>query len=163
MLKRRTVLQGAIASVAVSLLPPASANSLYEDLAESDLIYLTPIHSSGKESSCQSEIWYVWDGTDIFVCTDTTTWRVKAVIRGLQHTRIWVGDLGNWKNTDGKYKTLPQLEASSSIVRDTAVHARALDLFADKYPIGWIRWGSTFRKGLATGSRTLLRYQPLPV
>ena len=81
--------------------------------------------------------------------------------KGLDRTRIWVGDLGNWKNTDGRYKTLPSIDAATSVVADEKIHAQALDMFGDKYPLGWIRWGSTFRKGLASGSRTLIRYRPL--
>ena len=161
MLKRRTLIQGTLAGIGASMLPAAQANELHQQLQESDLIYLTPIQSNGRESRCQSEIWYVWDGTDIFVCTETTTWRARAAASGLDHTRIWVGDLGNWKNTDGAYKALPSIDAATSVVSDETVHAKALDMFGDKYPLGWIRWGSTFRKGLASGSRTLIQYRPL--
>lgn len=160
MIKRRTLVQGVIAAAGVSLLPTAAANNLPAGLQTSDLVYLTTIRSNGKESSCQSEIWFVWDGSVIYVCTDTTAWRVQAAAAGLNRTRIWVGDLGNWKNTDGAYRNLPELEAGSRIIKDIAVHKRALEMFGDKYPFGWLRWGSAFRDGLADGSRTLLSYQP---
>ncbi len=167
MLKRRTLMQAAIAATGLSLVPSLRAarlpDQLQTSLQESDLIYLTPIQSNGKESSCQAEIWYVWDGSDIYVCTDTRAWRVKAVAKGLDRTRIWVGDLGNWKRTNGKYKSLPKIETMSSIITDETVHAKAMEMFGKKYPIGWIRYGSEFTEGLASGSRTLLKYHPAPV
>ena len=161
MLKRRTFMQAAIAGAGLSLLPKSHADTVGKALQDSDLIYLTPIQSNGKESSCQSEIWFVLEGRDIFVCTGTTSWRAKAPGLGLSQTRIWVGDMGNWKRTNGKYKTLPQMEANTSIITDTAVHKRALDMFGEKYPFGWIRYESEFTEGLADGTRTLLRYQPM--
>ena len=165
MLKRRSFMQATLAGAGLSFLPRSGAAELpgvlKGELEESDLIYLTPIQSNGKESSCQSEIWYVWDGADIFVCTDTTAWRARAVAKGLDRTRIWVGDLGNWKRTDGKYKALPSMEAASSIVTDKSLHAEALELFGNKYPFGWIRYGSIFKEGLESGSRTLLKYRPV--
>ena len=167
MLTRRTLMQAALAGTGLSLLPFLKAEvlpgKLQSLLQESDLIYLTPIQTNGKESSCQAEIWYVWDGSDIYVCTDTTAWRVRAVARGLDRTRIWVGDLGNWKRSNGKYKTLPKIETMSSIVTDETIHAKALEMFGEKYPVGWIRYGTVFREGLASGSRTLLKYHPTSV
>lgn len=171
MLKRRTLIEAAATGIGLSLLPLAQAadpagklpGDLKSELGRSDLIYLTPIQSNGRESRCQAEIWYVFDGTDIYVCTDTTAWRVRAVAKGLDQTRIWVGDLGNWKSANGKYKSLPKIETTSSIVTDEAVHAMAMELFGKKYPVGWIRWGTTFTKGLASGSRTLLKYRPMGV
>ena len=168
MLKRRTLIQAAITGAGLSLLPfsllqKSYAEEIGKTLQDSDLIYLTPIQSNGNESSCQSEIWYVWDGSDIFVCTKSTSWRATAPGVGLNHTRIWVGDMGNWTGTDGKYKTLPKIEAKTSIVTDTAVHKRALAMFGKKYPFAWIRYKSEFTNGLADGSRTLLRYQPISI
>jgi hypothetical protein len=171
MLKRRSLVKVAAVGAGLSLLPfsrPASSaaqlpKDLQRELQQSDLIYLTPIQSNGLESSCQAEIWYVWDGSDIYVCTDTTAWRVRAVAKGLDRTRIWVGDLGNWKRTNGKYKALPKLETTSTIIKDESVHARTLKMFGKKYPIGWIRYKSAFTEGLASGSRTLLKYHPASV
>lgn len=167
MLKRRRLMQAAVAGAGLSLLPFVKAaavpEKLQSQLQKSDLIYLTPIQSNGMESSCQAEIWYVWDGSDIYVCTDTRAWRVRAVAKGLDQTRIWVGDIGNWKRANGKYKSLPKIETMSSIVSDTSVHANALEMFGKKYPIGWIRYGSEFTEGLADGSRTLLKYHPISV
>ncbi|MBT4519053.1 MAG: hypothetical protein HOC23_03530 [Halieaceae bacterium] len=165
MLTRRTLLQASLSSAGLTLLPCSGAlglsNRLSTDLKGSDLIYLTPILSNGQESNCQAEIWYIWDGSDIYVCTDSGSWRVQAVANGLQEARIWVGDLGNWKRSNGKYKTLPAMDAHCSIVTDTAVHAMALEKFGNKYPFGWIKYGPIFRDGLASGARTLLKYHPV--
>ena len=160
MLKRREFIHHAIALAGLTLAAPSMAQDISGELEDSDLIYLTAIQSNGKDSRCQAEIWFVWDGQDIFVCTNTSAWRTQAIAKGLEHSRIWVGDLGNWKGTDGAYKTLPMIEASSSIIADKAQHARALELFGDKYPISWLRYKSIFTDGLADGSRSLLRYRP---
>ena len=160
MLNRRQFVQVAITGTTLSLLPHSKATELSHNLESSDLIYLTPLKSNGTESRCQSEIWYVWDGTDIYVCTDTTAWRAKAPALGLKQTRIWVGDLGNWKSTNGEYKQLPRIDAVTNIVKDSVVHAKTLEMFGEKYPLGWVRWGPTFKRGLKDGSRTLLQYRP---
>jgi hypothetical protein len=160
MLKRREFVFSTITLAGLSLAASSQATDIRAELEDSDLVYLTAIKSNGQESSCQSEIWYVWDGKDIFVCTNTNAWRTRAIVQGLQRSRIWVGDLGNWKRTDGSYKSLPMIEASGSIIHDKALHAQALDLFGDKYPISWLRYKSIFTEGLEDGSRSLLRYRP---
>jgi hypothetical protein len=160
MLKRREFVHHAIALAGLALAAPSMAQDIRGELEDSDLIYLTAIQSNGKDSRCQSEIWFVLDGQDIFVCTNTNAWRTQAIVQGLQRSHIWVGDLGNWTRTDGAYKTLPMIEASSSIVPDKTQHVRALELFGDKYPIAWLRYKSIFTDGLENGSRSLLRYRP---
>ncbi|MBD3649012.1 MAG: hypothetical protein HUJ31_16525 [Pseudomonadales bacterium] len=162
MWKRRKVLKAAGLGMMAGLAPRVvlASDTLPEGVHSSDLIYLTPIKSNGEESSCQSEIWFVTDGTDLFVCTGTESWRAQAPRKGLTRTRIWVGDLGNWRGTDGKYKRLPQLEATAGIVDDKAQQDEILDLFGDKYPVSWVVYGPRFRSGLEDGSRTMIRYRP---
>jgi len=132
-------------------------------MRDSSLIYLTPIKSDGQESSCQAEVWFSHDGVDLYVVTSVKTWRARAASNGLNRARIWVGDLGEWKGTGGKYKTLPQLDAEATVVIDKSVEEKALQLLGDKYSMEWIVWGRRFRKGLADGSRVMLRYRPLSV
>lgn len=160
MLKRREFVHHTIALAGLTLATSSRAADIREELQDSDLIYLTAIQSNGRDSRCQAEIWYVWDDQDIYVCTRTDAWRTQAIVQGLQHSRIWVGDLGNWTRTDGAYKALPMIEASGSIITDKTQHASALELFGDKYPISWLRYKSIFTDGLADGSRSLLRYRP---
>ena len=163
MIKRRTFVQGAMVSAGLSLLPASHAADMRTSLQKSDLVYITALKSDGKESSCQSEIWYVWDGADIYVCTATTAWRTRAAKKGLDRSRIWVGDVGKWQSSGGKYKDLPALEAATSVISDTNTHQMALERFGSKYTMAWITYGPIFRKGLADGSRSLIRYRPLTI
>lgn len=169
MLTRRNVLSSGLAIGLFGLLRPhagraqspeeAPEDSLEESLKESDLVYLTPLRGDGSESRCQAEIWFAYDGTDLFVVTASAAWRAEAVRLGLTDARIWVGDLGNWKRTEGRYRQLPALETRASFVVDGETQKTVLDLFGDKYPLSWIRWGPKFRNGLADGSRVMLRYR----
>ena len=162
MLTRRAALGGTLGSLLLGAGPRlAAAQPLAEALAASDLVYLTPLRGDGTPSRCQAEVWFVYDGADIFVVTATQAWRAEAVRQGRSRARIWVGDLGNWKRTEGAYRALPALEARGELVADVAVHAAVLERFADKYPLSWLRWGPRFRNGLSDGSRVMLRYRPL--
>ena len=163
MITRRTLLELSLYTPMLSGL----SNSVFADskvnsaTKDSDLIYLSPIKSDGTESSCQAEVWFVQNGKDMYVCTSTSSWRTRAIAKGLNRARVWVGDLGSWKSTNGKYKDLPSLEVEASLVSDTNVQQEALTLFGDKYPLGWVVYESRFRNGLANGSRSMLRCSPL--
>ncbi len=163
MITRRMLLELSLYAPVLSSL----SNSVFADskvnsaITYSDLIYLSPIKSDGNESSCQAEIWFVQKGHDMYVVTSTRSWRTRAVVKGLNRARVWVGDLGSWKSTDGKYKELPSLEVEASLVSDDTVIQEAIELFGDKYPLGWVVYESRFRKGLADGTRSMLRYSPL--
>ena len=162
MLTRRAFVGGAAGSLLLAAAPRAAFAQLpAEALEESDLVYLTPLGVDGSESRCQAEVWFVYDGAALFVVTAKDAWRARAVRQGRDRARVWVGDLGNWKRTDGAYRDLPMLEARGELVGDAATQAAVLELFADKYPISWFRWGPRFRNGLADGSRVMLRYRPL--
>jgi len=54
-------------------------------------------------------------------------------------------------------------QAEATVVIDKSVEEKALQLLGDKYSMEWIVWGPRFRKGLADGSRVMLRYRPLTV
>ena len=165
MITRRTLLKLSVSAPLLGVMPKLvfAEGDIKSAMRSSALIYLTPIQSNGDESKCQAEVWFVQDGIDLFVCTSSTSWRAQAPARGLNRARIWVGDLGAWGKTKGRYKQLPQLEAEATVVSDDAITQRALNLFGDKYPIQWIVYQSRFRNGLADGSRSMLRYRPLNV
>lgn len=127
---------------------------------QSDLIYVSPLRSSGAESTCHGEVWFVEEGGDFLVVTASSGWKAKAVERGLRDTRIWVGDFGNWKRSGGRYREAPSLVARASIERDAARQASLLERFGAKYPDEWDKWGPRFRNGLADGSRVMIRYGP---
>lgn len=157
---RRQFIKASVVLSAAGFLNPSLANTLKEGLKASDLVYLSPIQSNGRESSCQAEIWFVYDGADIFVCSGTDSWRVKAAQSGLRKTKFWVGDLGQWKDTNGAHKDLPSLYAKASIETDLKEQERVLEMFRDKYSISWLLWGPRFKKGLKSGRRTMIRYRP---
>jgi hypothetical protein len=160
-LDRRGFIKVAAVVGASTMVKPVLADPVRQGLESSDLVYLSPFKSNGEWSSCQAEIWFVYDGADLFVCSDTDGWRVEAVKKGLAMTQFWVGDLGVWTRTDGQYRDLPAMTAKASIETDPAQHEKLLDMFADKYPVGWLRWGRSFRNGMKDGSRTMIRYQPV--
>jgi hypothetical protein len=166
MLSRRTILRAAGSGAAVGLLgvagSAARADAVAGALAASDLVYLSPLRASGAESRCQAEVWFVAEGTDILVVTATGSWRARALRAGLPRARIWIGDLGVWTRAEGRYRSLPQVEAVGSLVEDSAEQARVLGLFGAKYPVSWVLWGPRFRRGLEDGSRVMLRYRVTP-
>ena len=159
-MNRRYFLKATTVIGSLGFIKSAVGATANEGLSSSDLVYLTPIQTNGQESRCQAEIWFVYDGAGIYVCTGSESWRAQAPSLGLTSTRIWVGDLGRWQGTKGKYKLLPSLMAQASIEPDQKEHERVLALFGDKYPLSWLVYGPRFRKGLANGSRTLIKYRP---
>jgi hypothetical protein len=166
MITRRNLVTVCGSALALGALPikliAAQAASLKQAIDSSDLVYLTAIRSDGSESSCQAEVWFVPKGPDLYIVSATSSWRVRAVKKGLNKARIWVGDLGQWRGTEGKYKTLPKLDALATEVTDAAEQAQILDQFGSKYAVSWVFYGSRFRDGLADGTRTMVRYRPTP-
>ena len=141
--------------------PAAKVGPATAALAQTDLIYLTPIHSSGAESRCQAEVWFVHDGSSIWVVTEASTWRARAIARNLRSARIWVGDVGPWNKSQRRYRSLPNLMARGQRITGQAPQELALQRFGSKYSGEWLLWGPRFRRGLANGSRALLQYDTL--
>lgn len=129
-------------------------------LDESDVVYITPLKRDSSESTCHAEVWFVFDGGDVFVVTGSTAWRATAVTRGLTRARMWVGEFGAWKDAKDAYRRAPELLASAALVGDAQTHARVLERFGKKYPVEWVYYGPKFRDGLEDGSRVMLRYTP---
>ena len=98
----------------------------------------------------------------LLVCTDSKSWRARAVATGRQQTQIWVGDVGVWEPGFDQHLKLPSLRATARIERVPEAVDAALEAFGDKYPIQWLLWGNRFRRGLADGSRVMLAYQLSP-
>ena len=163
MISRRNLIAVTGGTLLVSTLPgrilAADTSPLQQAISTSDLIYLTPIRTDGSESSCQAEVWFVAQGQDLYVVSSTASWRIKAVKQGLNKARIWVGDLGQWRGTDGKYKSLPGFDGMGAEVTETTKQQQILDLFGAKYPVSWLVYGPRFKDGLADGSRTMVRFQ----
>ena len=162
MISRRTLLKTSAAAAALPLLPAIGrAGPSWRDAAEaSPLNYLTPIQSNGAESRCQAEIWFATVAGAMYVVTAAEAWRAEAVRQGLSGARIWIGDVGPWHGSAGKYKALPAVDARASVESDAAVHSQVLEAMGAKYSAEWDTWGPRFRNGLADGSRVMLRYEP---
>ncbi len=129
--------------------------------ASSDLIYVAGLAGDGKLSRCQAEVWFVPHAGALCVVTAADSWRARAAGLG-GVAKVWVGDVGQWQQADAAYQQLPALIAQASVEADSASHEQALALFGKKYPGSWASWGPRFKKGLADGSRVLIRYQPVP-
>ncbi len=131
-----------------------------DKLKTSQLVYITPIKSNGEESRCKAEIWFSHHDGDVFVVTPPETWRAQAVGKGLTQARIWVGEFGQWQQSDGAFRDAPEFMASASIEADAETHERVLASMGEKYAqTGWGRWGKAFKEGLADGSRVMIRYR----
>ena len=157
--RRQLMIRGSAALLALSS-PPlfAASDSVRAALAKSQLIYLTPLHGDGRESTCQGEVWYVEHDGDLFVSTRAEAWRSRAISNGRARTRIWIGEFGPWRSADGAYRSAPQVQALGSHETDAAVHGQVLEKFGNKYAAEWDKWGPRFHDGLADGSRVMLRY-----
>jgi hypothetical protein len=165
-LTRRAFLASAGAASALLLLPRAGfararlalGDAARQALATSPLVYVSPLRKDGSESRCHAEVWFVADGDGALVVTGSDRWRAVAITQGHTRARLWVGDFGVWTDADGGWKRAPSFDADASLVTDPVEHARALALFGAKYSAQWDSWGPKFRKGLADGSRVLIRY-----
>ena len=136
---------------------PEAARSALE---QSRLVYVSPLHPDGSESRCHGEVWFFVDGSDVVLGTERGRWKARAVDKGWDRARIWVGDFGVWTRSGGKFKDAPTFLASASVDADPAVRDRALAAFGAKYPAEWDKWGPRFRRGLEDESRVLIRYRP---
>jgi len=173
MLSRRAFLRGAAMLSGAVWLPASLARSrdagfrvsgaTRAAIETSKLIYLTPIRSDGSESACHAEVWFCPDGADLLVVTKAGLWRSEAVKRGRDRARIWVGDFGVWKRSNGAFRNAPSFLAQAEHVSsDAKAVERTLKAMSAKYAEeGWSTYGPRFKEGLADGSRVLLRYRPI--
>ena len=162
-LTRRSALTGGMALLVSAAYYPrrtraAAAPAAVAALDKSQLVYLSPIVSGGRDSRCHAEVWFVHHEGAVFVCTQASAWRAEALRRGFTRARLWVGEFGVWTRADERYLSAPYLEVGGRQIDDPIVHAAVLPVFGRKYADEWDRWGPRFRDGLADGSRVLLRY-----
>lgn len=157
-MRRRQLLIGALVLPAIPVFGKSLAKLAASGLQESRLVYLTPLKSDGNESTCQGEVWFIWHKDAIYVNTQAEAWRVEAVRKGLVSTRMWIGEVGMWKNADEAYKKLPKIHATGSIVEDAEEWDAVFPAFGEKYSDEWPTWGPRFKSGLENGSRVLLKY-----
>lgn len=134
-----------------------------EALGSSPLLYLSPLRRDGTESRCHAEVWFAGAGADAWVVTSAEAWRARSIGMGLTRARLWVGDHGRW-DASGKtqaFRALPTFLAEARRETTQAAHDHALVLFGTKYTREWSSWGPRFKKGLAEGSRVLIRYRAI--
>ena len=179
MIDRRTFLKqsvtGAVGAVGVAALPfpswsdsepLASSASLEAALRESPFVYVSPLKSSGEESACHAEVWYAWIDGAVVVTVASDRWKARAIDRGLDRARIWVGDHGRWKGLLGPnedFRKAPHFDARAEKRKDPELLERLLVEYKRKYPSEISRWSDRMRKGQEDGSRVLIRYVPTSV
>jgi len=148
---------------------PAAVRALPEPLAEalekSPFVYVSPLRADGSESSCHGEVWYAWLGGAVVLNTASDTWKSRALARGLDRARVWVGDHGTWKRPLGgrneAFRAAPHFEARAERSTDAALLDLLLARFGEKYPGEIASWRDDMRQGFHDGSRLLIRYQPV--
>jgi hypothetical protein len=133
-------------------------------LATSLYAYVSPLRSDGNESSCHGEVWFGWLDDRVVLITASERWKARALGRGLDRARIWVGDYGPWKRigiTNEAFRKGPTFEARARKVTDPALLERLMAEFRRKYPDEIGKWESKMRAGFADGARTMIAYEPL--
>ncbi len=158
-LNRRLFLQQTASLLAVATLPRIASANAAEALKTSELVYLSPLRSDSSLSRCRGEVWFVQDGKDVMVVTRSVAWRAKAIQEGLDEAMLWVGEVGVWTRSNGRYKSLPSVKVRGRIESDPDAWESVLKLYKEKYQMSWTFWRRRFENGLADGSRTMLRYQ----
>lgn len=165
---RRALLRGGALALGSLALPLRRARAesqelpraVREALATSRFVYISPLRSDGSESRCHGEVWFSYDRGDVLIASQSDTWKVRALGKGLARARIWVGDFGVVSRAGERYRAAPRFEAGAEFERSEAAFERLLADFARKYPEGWERWEPRFRKGWREGSRLVIRYRP---
>jgi hypothetical protein len=137
---------------------PADAQ---QALGISPLVYISPLQANGSESRCHGEVWYFVDGGHVVIATGSDRWKSRALKKGRDRARIWVGDYGPARSADGPFRQGPSFLARAKFDEDRATFDRLLESFGKKYPDEWDKWDPRFRKGYADGSRVVIRYVPI--
>ncbi len=159
-----------LAALAGAFAPRALARAgeggpaLESALQKSGFVYVSPLRSDGRESACHGEVWFGWLDGAVVLITARDRWKARAVARGLDRARIWVGDHGTWKKlvgTSEAFREAPSFEARGAFANDPALLERLIAAYERKYPEEIGRWRDRFREGFADGSRVLIRYTPL--
>jgi hypothetical protein len=162
LITRRGFLGGTLAALCAPA-ALARAAELASALERSPLVYISPLRSDGSESVCHGEVWYAWLDGAVVIITGSERWKARALTKGLDRARLWVGDHGPWKRMLGKneaFRQAPSFEARAERVKDDALLERLLATFERKYPNEIASWRERMRAGYADGSRVLIRYAP---
>jgi len=133
-------------------------------LEKSDFVYVSPLKANGQESACHGEVWYGWDEGSVALITARKTWKGRALDRGLDRARVWVGNHGRWKGlifNNEDFRRGPSFEARAAIDPDPALLERLMQRYAVKYPAEFADWEPAMRSGFVSGERVIIRYSPV--
>ena len=165
-LDRRGFLVAATAALLVPKRLFAAEPAPAELLEKSEFAYISPLRKDGAESTCHGEVWFGWlDGT-VVINTRRGTWKVKALEKGLDRARIWVGNHGRWKTSvvtgalNEEFRKAPTFAARARFENDRKVNQRLLELYEKKYGSQFDAWHEDMQSGFFSGQRKLIRYQP---
>lgn len=143
---------------------PELSPALREALHESPFVYVSPLLRKGSESTCHGEVWFGWIDGAVVLTTGTDTWKTRALRRGLDRARIWVGDHGRWKRllgTNEDFRRAPSFVARAERTNDPELLDRLMAAYREKYPDEITTWEERMRRGHAEGERVMIRYRPL--
>jgi hypothetical protein len=164
-LTRRELIQLA-AAVALAW-PARSRAALAPDvtglLEKSPFVYVSPLKGDGAESRCHGEVWYGWLDDAVVLITSSTSWKARALGRGLARARVWVGDYGRVGRVLGSgddFRKGPSFEARAERSQDAALLDRLMLTYRRKYPKEIGSWEPRMRFGFSSGERILIRYTP---
>ena len=164
---RRELIELGAAALAALAWPQRSSAALGSDvtglLERSEFVYVCPLKSDGSESRCHGEVWYGWLDADVVLITARTSWKARAVARGLERTRIWVGDhgrVGGFLGGGDAFRRGPSFEARAQRSSDGALLERLMTTYRLKYPKEIGSWESRMRSGFESAERILIRYVP---
>ena len=169
-LSRREVLLGAAGALGTLWIPGgrgvASGDfkpdaGLRTALDASPYVYICPLHPDGQESRCHGEVWFFHDQGDVVIATGSDRWKTRALRKGWEQARIWVGDHGRVKSDADGFRKAASFRARARLEPDRAAFDRLLAAFGKKYPEEWDKWEPRFREGYADAKRVLIRYQPI--
>jgi hypothetical protein len=160
---------GAVAALSPRMLlagdPSATLGpEVLKNLDASPFVYVSPLRLDGSESSCHGEVWFAWLDDAVLTTVASERWKAVALDRGLEYAQIWVGDYGRWKKmgvVNEDFRAGPSFRAKAEKLTDAALMERLLAVYGRKYPAEIEKWRDRMRKGLADGSRVLIRYTPV--
>jgi hypothetical protein len=110
-------------------------------------VYIQSTRKDGKLSK-PAEIWFFHHKGAVWVCSPTSTHRVKRIKAGQTKAKIAIG------KPDG-----PSFNAKGSLVKDEEVNKVLFETYAKKYGDGWPKYEKDFKEGLISGKRTLVKYE----
>jgi hypothetical protein len=120
-----------------------------KQLEAAQFVYIQSMRKDGTLSR-PAEIWFAFMDGAVWVGSSPDSWRAKRIRWKRPQARIAIGSPGG-----------PAIMATGSFVKDPAMEKRFCDQLAVKYPAKFPSWEKSFREGLATGKRVLIRYTPV--